>query len=791
MPAKPPDHPLCFRGLWRQTSKPMKKQIVFILISMLCCLGVSAQTITVKQDGSGDFTSIQQAIDSAANYDTVLVYPGVYYEHLKIEYKNIVLGSLTLTTGDKSYIRQTIIDGGKTEQCIRVCCSTDTVIVNGFEIRNGYAIDSIGYNSFGGGIYILHSYAKIYNCYVHHNLASSDGGGINILFSDVFLSGTTISDNHAYYIGGGITIGRNDTVVFDPVNRCNIYNNYAAIGTDMMGKFTEIFVDTFTVVQPDYYYIHIPNEFQDPIQELPVHINAGKTQPITQNIYVSPLGDDSASGLSPDDPFKTISWALIKIQTDTLTPDTVFLANGNYSDTLTDERFPLSLKRDVSIVGANRDSCILDGEDNINLMHGIWGAYNYTVKDLTIKNGNGDKYSYYSRGGVKVKENDNATFKNISFTNNLARITPALDALNSNNFHLEDVLFKNNIGGRAMRTGHGDITELYYDTVYLYNCIFEENMPDYSPEGGFGGGLDVIVGELEKPNLITAVLYNNLFIKNHSKYNPEQYTGPNSTAISVYQGAHVFLINCTFADNLADNLQGGNIGVVINATLDCYNSIFFNNEPVEFYLATDYQGPSKLNIYNSLVEGGEEEIRLLSDNVFVDYDEETNIDTDPLFYGGPDFPYNLSDNSPCIDAGTTNLPQFILDKMPDIDLAGNPRIVNNSIDMGCYEWNPTVGTVETTVVKTPEPKLKVYPNPFVSQTTVYAKWDKQAGVAIEIYNNAGLLVKTLKRGRQLPGLCQIPWNGTDNNSNHLPAGVYYVVLRIDGEEMESMKIVKF
>ena len=108
--------------------------------------------------------------------------------------------------------------------------------------------------------------------------------------------------------------------------------------------------------------------------------------------------------------------------------------------------------------------------------------------------------------------------------------------------------------------------------------------------------------------------------------------------------------------------------------------------------------------------------RLISDNVFVDYDEASNIDTDPLFYGGPDFPYNLSDNSPCIDAGTMDLPQFILDNMPDVDLAGNPRIVNNIIDMGCYEWNPTVGTEEIAIVKKPEPKLKVYPNPFVSPT---------------------------------------------------------------------------
>ena len=53
-------------------------------------------------------------------------------------------------------------------------------------------------------------------------------------------------------------------------------------------------------------------------------------------------------------------------------------------------------------------------------------------------------------------------------------------------------------------------------------------------------------------------------------------------------------------------------------------------------------------------------------------------------------PYQITDGPPCIDAGTlANLPDFI--ESSEYDLAGNPRIVGDSIDMGAYEWNPTVG----------------------------------------------------------------------------------------------------
>jgi len=68
---------------------------------------VLSQIITVKQDSTGDYTTIQAAVDASVNGDTVLVWPGTYYENVVIEEKNITLGGLTLTKGDVGYINQT------------------------------------------------------------------------------------------------------------------------------------------------------------------------------------------------------------------------------------------------------------------------------------------------------------------------------------------------------------------------------------------------------------------------------------------------------------------------------------------------------------------------------------------------------------------------------------------------------------------------------------------------------------------------------------------------------------
>ena len=758
------------------------KTIPLIVLIMFPVL-LSAQTITVKQDGTGDFTTIQAAVDSAQNGDTVLVWPGTYFENVEINYKNITLGSLTLTTGDTSYMNQTIINGNYVGRCIRLGSFADSISINGFTIINGKESSDNG-----GGILIDGSFANITNCFITHNMSSYYGGGICFYRSSGYMSNVTIKNNHAYDVAGGIYILLGN-VIFDSINRCNIYENYASMGTDIFTAFTDtlhIYTDTFTVQNPDYYYVFSKDTAASPQNDIYMHILHHTVEQTTDDLYVSPTGDNNNDGLTPDTPLKTISYALLKATSDSITPDTIHLANGVYSDSLTGEYFPFSLKRDVSLVGNNRDSVVLDAENKIYLIRGIYGAENYKLKNMTLKNGNGEINSFFNIGAFRLYYNSNSVVENLRVTNCFGDETSG-DVKNSNNFVFNNVLFDNNIGGKSLRIFRSD-PEIYYDTVYVNNCKFQYNKPNYTIGGGFGGGSDVLQGRYFYPGLIHVVYYNCLFDNNHSKNEPATATY-GSTALGISLGGFGYLINCTFADNTSANPYGGNIGVAANGQLYVYNSIFYNNQPREFYMGTYLNGYVRLDIHHSLVDGGEADIDFISNNCFLNY-YASNIDTDPLFYGGAEFPYNLSDESPCIDAGTLELPQFILDHMPDTDLAGNPRIFNGKIDMGAYEWNPTVDVREIPTAKQQNPRLTAAPNPFIAQTTISARWDKPARVNIEVYNFAGLLIKTLQHGKQPAGSCQIPWNGTDNSGNYLPAGVYIVVLRVDGKEVESVKVVK-
>ena len=58
----------------------MARRIGFLVVLMLAAQTSVATTITVRKDGTGDFTIIQQGLDAAASGDTVLIGPGEYTE---------------------------------------------------------------------------------------------------------------------------------------------------------------------------------------------------------------------------------------------------------------------------------------------------------------------------------------------------------------------------------------------------------------------------------------------------------------------------------------------------------------------------------------------------------------------------------------------------------------------------------------------------------------------------------------------------------------------------------------
>ena len=129
-----------------------------LIILTLAATIAQATIITVKQDGTGDYTTIQEGVDASANSDTVLVWPEIYVENAACTNKNIVLASLYLTTQDDWYRYNTIINGHMIGACVKISEGTEPVTVCGFTIMNG----SGWQNKRGGGGYFFRPWRKLF-----------------------------------------------------------------------------------------------------------------------------------------------------------------------------------------------------------------------------------------------------------------------------------------------------------------------------------------------------------------------------------------------------------------------------------------------------------------------------------------------------------------------------------------------------------------------------------------------------------------------------------------------------
>jgi parallel beta-helix repeat protein len=150
------------------------------------------------------FALIQDAINAADPGTLIWVYDGTYSENL------VINKALTIQVASHP-----IIDGGAAGNCISV--SANNVVVNGFEIRNGY-----------NGISGQTSGSTFSNNVIHDNLNIPGSAGVGILLwgdnDNNIITGNTIFDNDRQ----GIFIGYYDTTYISTGNIISyntIYSN--------------------------------------------------------------------------------------------------------------------------------------------------------------------------------------------------------------------------------------------------------------------------------------------------------------------------------------------------------------------------------------------------------------------------------------------------------------------------------------------------------------------------------------------------------------------------------------
>lgn len=97
---------------------------------------------------------------------------------------------------------------------------------------------------------------------------------------------------------------------------------------------------------------------------------------------------------------------------------------------------------------------------------------------------------------------------------------------------------------------------------------------------------------------------------------------------------------------------------------------------------------------------------------------------------------------------------------------------------------------ESNVVPAPEKvTLSNYPNPFNPSTTISYSLPLEGDVSLCIYNVRGQLVKQLINGSQLEGYYEVVWNGKDNTGRSVASGIYYYQIKACGKNINKKMLM--
>ena len=82
-----------------------------------------------------------------------------------------------------------------------------------------------------------------------------------------------------------------------------------------------------------------------------------------------------------------------------------------------------------------------------------------------------------------------------------------------------------------------------------------------------------------------------------------------------------------------------------------------------------------------------------------------------------------------------------------------------------------------------------FPNPFGNTTGIRFELDHPRGIELAVYNAAGRKVRALASGMYPAGTHVISWDGTDDDGNKLPTGVYFSTLRTGGVTQNKQLVI--
>ncbi len=379
---------------------------------------------------------------------------------------------------------------------------------------------------------------------------------------------------------------------------------------------------------------------------------------------------------------------------------------------------------------------ILDGQNTTQIL--MLRSYNTEVNGITFRNGfvtgtitGGTNPN--SGGGAIFVFGNNSILKNCKFTDNVStseRGAGAVYLRNGGGHLVENCDFEGNKnhsvegnGGGAIHNWDDNVTirdsrfinnssvnsggAIYTWTqkANIINCTFENNHSDVS------GGAIHSRSEL---NLSNSVFKSNSCNQNGGAiYTWEILKVTNSlfhqnsaleSGGGIYNNDELYVSNSTFVSNQGSAIIHRHLDSNVNSTYltHIFNSIFYNN--------TAKSGSANLaDVDHTSPNSNDQSTKDFRRNIFQANTVGSNnlVGTNPLFMNSLNN-FNLQDISPGRNMGENalynNVSQIPISNSKD--LAGNPRLSGNSVDLGAYETEGNLALSDTA-----SSNITFYPNP--------------------------------------------------------------------------------
>lgn len=344
-------------------------------------------------------------------------------------------------------------------------------------------------------------------------------------------------------------------------------------------------------------------------------------------------------------------------------------------------------------------NCLLSDNNSYYEGGAIFCTGGSTIRNNAIYNNSSTEGS---GGGISCSST--SVILNNYIHHNTAKMGGGIDCLNDGPLVADNIIIHNT----ARNAGGGISFGQNKEATFIYNNVISNNS---APQGG---GVYLYSS---KARIINNVISNNSAVNDGG-------------GIKCFD-SNVFIVNNTISNNKAQT--GGGLTCDYNSKPIIMNTILWNNTATnsgpQVYLRTENADPD-LTYCN--IQGGKTAFGLNGNFHTGTYSN--NLDQNPLF----DFPngpndddansWSLKASSPCINQGNPSLTSL---NLPMLDLAGNPRISGERVDIGAYEFNSTT----TSVFNYEKDNLFLYPNP----ATDFLYMKTEPNTFIEIINSNGIV----------------------------------------------------